>query len=745
MQETGGVDFVTDAHEAAVQRVAELLQHPDDLTNKLPTLIKKTAMERASVEAQLKTVMEAQLDTTQKGIDALSRSKSLTDGIKNSLLEMDKICGDSENNIKNYPFIQRISRAHNNFTVTKLMVERFQTLSNQMGRIAKLLEKDSKKIIGAAENICLIHYQTQQFSIFRNKILSESRGCSTDVLNTLAAIFKPLDQIEYKLDTYIWDLAKNIIELVKGGFGATIVRLVKIIEFEEKVDEALSMQDFRRPASTEMSELLRGRTVRSFRIKFFDIIREQINLDIKKIYLEQEKDLCSVLEKFNSIIDILTFVHDEFTPLFPNRYNIFHFYVLEYHRSIYNTVNTMTEEEMEPAAVLTLIKWVRDYYESMSARLDVSEDLLEPKLLDGREDEYMASYVTLARGKLTEWLKNILSNETTDFLDRKVPPEMDTSGQYLLTGSVIAFQMFNQQLDVVATTSKGQLLSEIVKECCVVMAEFQTAWIKIVDLEFNKFSQKSNDLNEGLVEYIIALANDCMRSTEFSDAISTRLETMSDNQYRQANLDQVKGITEGFMRIQRRCAQVLIDIIMSDLKPAIEVMHCNQWYEQDVMRLIVGTFEDYGDDFQKHLSEYVFGKITSELAERFVISYIETFRNKNAKFKMPSSSERMRADLDLVVGFFSRTKSAKRAKASFEVIDKIIGLIESNPRTLYIDFYSLWKQFPDMPLDFVEKVLSKRDDLDKATVRDIIDQCKQKGIEVSKDAPATVFSKLSKT
>lgn len=198
------------------------------------------------------------------------------------------------------------------------------------------------------------------------------------------------------------------------------------------------------------------------------------------------------------------------------------------------------------------------------------------------------------------------------------------------------------------------------------------------------------------------------------------------------------------MKIQRRCIQVLIDIVMSDLKPAIEVMHCNQWYEQDVMRLIVGTFEDYGDDFQKHMCEYVFGKVIGELSDRFVISYVETFKNKNAKFKMPSATERMRQDLDMVVGFFSRTRSAKRAKASFEVADKIIGLIESNPRTLYIDFYSLWKQFPDMPLDYVEKILSKRDDLDKATIRDIIDQCKQKGIEITKDTPVSIFSKISK-
>lgn len=198
------------------------------------------------------------------------------------------------------------------------------------------------------------------------------------------------------------------------------------------------------------------------------------------------------------------------------------------------------------------------------------------------------------------------------------------------------------------------------------------------------------------------------------------------------------------MKIQRKCVQVLIDIVMSDLKPALEVMHCSQWYEQDVMRLIVGTFEDYGDDFQKHMGEYVFNKLITELVDRFVVAYIETFKNKNAKFKMPSAPERMRTDVEMVVNFFSRTKSAKRAKASFEVIEKIVGLIESSPRMLYIDFYSLWKQFPDMSLDFVEKVLSKRDDLDKSAVREIIDLCKQKAIDLNKDAPPTVFSKISK-
>jgi hypothetical protein len=406
-----------------------------------------------------------------------------------------------------------------------------------MTRVGKLLDEDLKHTIGPAKNLLLIHYNIQQLAIFRNKILMDARGCSSDVLNILNNMFKKLDQLEYKFDLLFWDLAKNTMELVKAGHHSTVVRVIKIIEVEEKADEAVSMMT--NDYANEAFEHLRGRQIKGYRIKYYDLLRDKINEELKKMFIEQQKDLPMVLKAFDSVLDLLIVVHDEVSPLYPKRYNIFHFFVLEYHRAIYHMINSMTESELEPAHILVLIKWVRDYYDGMSARLDVGEDLLEPKLLDGREEEFMSSYVSLVRAKLTEWLKNILTNETVEFLERKNPPEMDTTGQYLLTGSVIAFQMFNQQLDIVSTSSRGQLLNEIVNECCLVMEEFQQSWLKLIDLEYNKFFQKANDLNEGLVEYTIALANDCMRSTEFSDTISTRLETMSEDQYRGSNLAKV--------------------------------------------------------------------------------------------------------------------------------------------------------------------------------------------------------------
>ncbi|KAI8928085.1 exocyst complex component Sec6-domain-containing protein [Entophlyctis helioformis] len=758
------VDFVADAHEAAVLRIADMLRHPDDLTNKLPLARKKVAMERASIEAQLKTVMEAQLDGTQKGIDALRFCRGETAKVRAALTHMDSLCGESSNVIKNFAHIKRMSRTHQNFVATKAMVEQFQLINQQLARIQTFLEEDSAKTVGPAENLVFVHYQLQMLSKFRDATLARSRGCSTDVVNTLSIMFKKLESLEYKFENYLWILSKVTVELVRSGYSSTVVRLVKIIEAEERADEVSAMQEElgssgalgsgsvsgsnhslgRSESRRPVNDRSRSNNVKGYRIKFFDVLRESIQEEMRLMYDANCRDPPAMLKAADGIVDTLIVVSDDVKPLFPKRYNIFLFFVLEYHRAIYEMVNKLTEGDMDPATILQVIKWVRDYYASMSARLDVSEDMLEPRLLDGREEELTLEYIKLVRSKLSEWLSNILQSETLDFLERNDPPEMDGNGQYLLTGSVIVFQMFNQQLDVVATSSRGQLLHDVVMECCNTLEAFQAAWIKILDSEFAKFTAKSADLSEGLVEYIMALANDSLRSSEFSETISIRLEGMTEESIRQTVTSRVRAAMDGFMRITKRCQQILVDIVMSDIQPALAYLYCPQWYEQDVMRLIVGTFEDYGADFQSHLSDYVYGKLMTELLDRFLIAHVEAFKNKNAKFKIPAAPERMRSDLDLVTAFFAATKNAKRARASFDVIEKIIGLIEANPRMVFLDFYALWKAFPDVPLEFIERVLGKRDDLEKAQLREIMESCRAKAKEERQEnVPPSLFSKIS--
>ena len=68
------------------------------------------------------------------------------------------------------------------------------------------------------------------------------------------------------------------------------------------------------------------------------------------------------------------------------------------------------------------------------------------------------------------------------------------------------------------SSSRGKLLYDVVWECCSTLEQFQNAWLKVIDSEFQKFETKTGILSEGFPEYLMALANDSMRSTEFSEA-----------------------------------------------------------------------------------------------------------------------------------------------------------------------------------------------------------------------------------
>ena len=515
------IDFLADAQEAALLRIQANLTHPDDLNNKLQSLRKKVLMERASIEAQLKTVMEKQLDSTQKGMDAISSAKVQCGEIHALLRNMDTMCADTDGNVKNYAFVQKVSRVHHNFSVTKELVEKFHSIGVKTQRISKLLDEDAKNTAGPANNLLLVHYELQNLVLFRTKILNDAKGSSTDVLNTLNLMFKKLEQLEYKFETFFWECCRNTWTLVQNGYFSTVVRLIKIIEVSEKAD-SLNQRSIDQQEDP-LDKI--GMKIKNYRIKYFDLLQEKVNQEIKQIIQDNGSALQDVLTGFDAIIETLQIVYTTFTPLFPKHYNIFNFFVLEYHRGIYNTIKELANADVDPSAILILTKWIQDYHDKMSSKFDVSEDLLEPRLLDGREEEFIAAYVRLVRGKLSEWLHNIISSETVEFLNRKMPPECDGSGHYIMTGSVIAFQMFNQQLDMVQST-KGHLITDIVTECCNAMTEFQVAWNKVIDLEFSKFENKSTDLNEGLVEYSMALCNDSYRSQEFAEEIINRLETV---------------------------------------------------------------------------------------------------------------------------------------------------------------------------------------------------------------------------
>src|SRR5690349_2027545 len=99
-----------------------------------------------------------------------------------------------------------------------------------------MMRDDMKNILGPAPNLLLVHYQLYKLENLRNTTMHMAKDESLDVKVTLKQYFGRLDQVVEEFEEYLWELSRNMIDLIKNKQGAVIVRLIKIIESEEAAD-----------------------------------------------------------------------------------------------------------------------------------------------------------------------------------------------------------------------------------------------------------------------------------------------------------------------------------------------------------------------------------------------------------------------------------------------------------------------------------------------------------------------------
>lgn len=97
-----------DAREVAINKLSELLKHPDDLNSKVGPLTRKLAKEKASIDAQLNSGVQSQLDHVQEGLETLTISSRNINRVKENMRNIDKLCYDAQSMIKDFPRINMV-------------------------------------------------------------------------------------------------------------------------------------------------------------------------------------------------------------------------------------------------------------------------------------------------------------------------------------------------------------------------------------------------------------------------------------------------------------------------------------------------------------------------------------------------------------------------------------------------------------------------------------------------------------
>jgi hypothetical protein len=451
-------------------------------------------------------------------------------------------------------------------------------------------------------------------------------------------------------------------------------------------------------------------------------ISDTIKDKLEAAYLRDANHPTAFLENLGWIYQDLIVVERDVVACFPQDWDVYSHFVREYHKALNSTIQKLLASEPDATALLTLHAWLKEYRDSMK-ELEIPPELLEPPLLGGHEQSLIDDYLKLIVKKLDEWSANLMKTELNEFTSRAEPPELDADGQYGMQGAVILFQMVNQQVDAAMESGQGMILARVISETNRVMRGVQDQWTRLVDVEYKKMSERPDEVPGGLVEYVTALANDQIKSADYTEALSARLEPLVSEKYRVTINERLNDAIDGYLDVAKKCTQTLIDIIFNDLRPATKQLFQAPWYDGNTVQ-IVETMRDYMSDYQTYLNPSLLELLVEDLLDSFLVIYLTALVNTQ-KLRMPAAVERIKDDVAELFKFFSTMKPAKELESYFEVVEMVLSLLEASKSLAFLSFWNFAKVHGPN-LAFVEGLMKARGDLDRSSVSEVMDSIKRK-------------------
>lgn len=427
-------------------------------------------------------------------------------------------------------------------------------------------------------------------------------------------------------------------------------------------------------------------------------------------------------------------IEAEVRPLFPEDWNIWEFFVKGYHKRLDEGLQGIVKSNPEARVLLKMHAWIKEY-RSVLKEFEVPSAWLQPPLLDGKAQNLIEDYVGLIVEKIDSWTVNLMRTETKDFSSRDAPPETDPEGLYGLQFAMIMFQMTNQQIDLAADSGQGAVLARVVAESSRVMMSTQRQWVQILQREYNRQVNHPETVPPGLVEYVIALANDQLKSADYAEAMSKRLEPLVSEKYATVISEKTNEAIDGYLDVAKKCTGSLVNLVFNDLRTVSKALFTQQWYMEPLMDQMVETMKDYMADYKGHLNPAIFDLLVEDMLVQFLAIYLNALRRIPQRgLRLPSSINRMKTEIGNVFTFFAEYKNQDDLHNDFEVIDQIISMLEASPDMVLMDYWQFAKKHgPNMP--FVEAVLRGRDDLDKVALGEVLDTLRRKVREEGISAP----------
>ena len=325
------------------------------------------------------------------------------------------------------------------------MVDSLRNMYDKIDRLEEMLFQEKSNPLGAAPNLLLLHYHLTQLEAFRNETVHQAKRATPESRATLDRYFERLTGLLTSFEEHYLNLAGSLIQIVRAGNAGVAVKLAKIAEVEGARDEKAIAIKLVKKQNKELAGRFKSshadaRVIKHYRAKVMDAIRDTAKTRLHEQHVKMQGNSAQFFSSLDWFYEDLVLVEDRLASRFPPDWKIYSQFVKAYHKSLYDFVRTILEAEPEAGTMLYLAQFCKEYYKNMTKELDIPPELIEPKLLDGKEQDLIEDYLGLVRKKMDEWTNNLMRSEVKDFQSRETEPDVDSDGQYLMQGAPIMFQ-----------------------------------------------------------------------------------------------------------------------------------------------------------------------------------------------------------------------------------------------------------------------------------------------------------------
>lgn len=683
----------------------------------IPALRMKIQREKMLVDSQLQTGIQAQVGILNKGMQDLTKARQDVETAQSIFSEMHQSHEESAEAVSDFAKIQKLFTVVANFDQTCRFMDHFSSFSSDISALKKLMSADGPfEIESRMPNLLKTHYAITQIRNVQDeaqRFLLQHEATS-DTRAIVRKHFEPLDKLVEVFDETLFDIAGCLLEILRTGDSSLVVRVAKIVDYEEKRDLVV-----------KMSSKLEGVQPRHYPQRFFGAVESSVKDIFKNLMAEYSPMNMpeELLENLDWVYSDLSAARQLLQPCVPERWKVFDKYVSFYHQAMHDLLETIMKYEPSAATLLVLLQFVKKYYATMRENFGLTKKALQPPLLDGREKEYYEDYLKMLVSKLKEWYKTIAVEEQRPFRMRSSPPEIHHDGSLGLEGHTTVSKLVSQQLEVAANSSQGRVVAGCVDACCEILMQRQQEWINVVHEEVNRETSpvEGDEAPPGLFEYLMALANDQDRSYLFLEDLSAKWSEPLPSKYKQQVQQRFEEAQQGYQEVTKTCVVGILRIIFADCAKAFDKIFVDsRWLKGTTSQEIVDTLADFVSEAQAALIPDLFDIFTYRLCAETVLHYLKATTHARGKLSMPKGKERILQDVQLFYGFFTKEDiSADPGDIDelFSVFGPFCDALEVPVSRLADPFEALRDKIWDAPVDLYECMIGIRKDVDKSAFK----------------------------